>query len=78
MTYLEALEEVGASGSVMLVGHNPGIEEAFLMLAGHDAFNKACPYGFPTAGIAVLDYNADTSSLSSEHTGWVVTDFLAP
>lgn len=78
VTYLEALEDIESENAVMIVGHNPGIEEAFLMLAGHEAFNKACPYGYPTAGVAILDYIATDSAGTAPAQHWKVTDFLAP
>ncbi|AJY46714.1 SixA phosphatase family protein [Martelella endophytica] len=75
ITYLEAIEECDAA-AVMIVGHNPGIEEALLMLVGYEAFNKACPYGYPTSGVAVLDY-AGTGE-GGDAPSWHLTEFLAP
>ena len=76
VTYLEALEDIDSEKSVMLVGHNPGIEEALLMLVGYEAFNQACPYGYPTAGVAVLDY-AETAE-GSDQPKWRLSEFIAP
>jgi phosphohistidine phosphatase len=54
-----------ASGSdpkrLMLVGHNPGMHELALMLAGHGdkASRKALEDNLPTSGLAVLDFDTD-------------------
>jgi phosphohistidine phosphatase len=46
---------------LMLVGHNPGMHELALMLAGHGdkAARKALEDNLPTSGLAILDF--DTS-----------------
>ena len=43
--------------SVMLVGHNPMIEEFFRRLVGQSIAETAAPFGYPTAGLAVLDFD---------------------
>lgn len=54
-----------ASGSdpkrLMLVGHNPGMHELALMLAGDGdkASRKALEDNLPTSGLAVLDFDTD-------------------
>lgn len=54
-----------ASGSdpkrLMLVGHNPGMHEFALMLAGggDKASRKALEDNLPTSGLAVLDFDTD-------------------
>lgn len=58
----------------MLVGHNPAIEEVLFMLIGSKSAQEAVPQGFPTSGLAVLDYNANTREIGSGH--WSLTDFL--
>ncbi|NKL19416.1 SixA phosphatase family protein [Rhizobium leguminosarum] len=62
---IDAQEEA----AVMLVGHNPTMEQALETLIGHDAMVSALPGGFPTAGLAVLDFDASA-------TVWHLTDFL--
>lgn len=46
---------------LMLVGHNPGMHELALMLAGHGekAARKALEDNMPTSGLAVLDFDID-------------------
>lgn len=73
VTYIEALSDYADEGSVLICGHNPGIEETLLALAGPDAFNRACPYGFPTAGMAVLDHAGEKNGPQ-----WNLVAFLAP
>jgi phosphohistidine phosphatase len=46
---------------LMLVGHNPGMHELALMLAGDGdkASRKALEDNLPTSGLAVLDFDTD-------------------
>ena len=46
---------------LMLVGHNPGMHELALMLAGHGdkAARKALDDNLPTSGLAILDFDTD-------------------
>jgi len=59
-----------AKDAVMLVGHNPTIEQTLADLIGHEALLTALPDGYPTAGLAVLD--ADPARPAA----WVLRDFL--
>ena len=45
----------------MVIGHNPGMHELALMLAGSGdkASRKALEDNLPTAGLAVLDFDID-------------------
>ncbi|MFS8147776.1 SixA phosphatase family protein [Rhizobium sp. BR 249] len=67
-TYIEIIDAQDAA-AVMLVGHNPTIEQALEALIGHEAMVSALPGGFPTAGLAVLDFDVSA-------TAWRLTDFL--
>jgi len=67
--YLDIIDAQEALGSVMLVGHNPTMEQTLEALIGHEALHQALPTGFPTAGLAVLDYD-------SELTAWQLVDFV--
>jgi len=71
-TYLEIIDAQNDSQSVMLVGHNPTMDQVLEALVGHDAAAAAIPQGYPTAGLAVLDHggNADAP--------WTLTAFLKP
>lgn len=66
--YLEIVDAQDEA-AVMLVGHNPTIEQALEALIGHEAMMSALPGGFPTSGLAVIDFDASTTT-------WRLTDFL--
>ncbi|MDQ0453836.1 SixA phosphatase family protein [Rhizobium paknamense] len=73
-TYLELLQSSGPAASVMMIGHNPAMEELLHLLAGGDVLASAIPQGYPPAGLAVLDAitgNDDTRA------GWHLVDFVA-
>jgi len=55
--YLEIIRQSGVETSLMLVGHNPMIEEVALALAGKDdpAAEEIRRLGYPTAGLAAID-----------------------
>jgi len=57
--------------SVMLIGHNPSIDQLLEGLIGKAQRRGAMPGGYPTAGLAVLDYVAD-----KESSGWMLTNLL--
>ncbi|WP_176083265.1 histidine phosphatase family protein [Martelella sp. HB161492] len=78
ITYIEMIEEIDSYESIMVVGHNPGIEEILLMLIGYEAFNRACPYGYPTAGVAVLDFTGLSEGKPDDSPQWKLTEFLTP
>lgn len=65
--YLSLIASQTDQQSVMLVAHNPIIEQTLESLIGHEALVSALPRGFPTAGLAVVD---------STSTGWALTDFV--
>ncbi len=65
--YLSLIAGQTDQDSVMLVGHNPIIEQTLAALIGREALAGALPRGFPTAGLAVVD---------STPSGWVLTDFV--
>lgn len=67
-TYLEIIAAQEAA-TVMLVGHNPTMEQALEAIVGREAMVAALPAGFPTAGLAVLDFDPAGSR-------WRLTDFL--
>ncbi|MBB3607726.1 histidine phosphatase family protein [Rhizobium sp. BK602] len=66
-TYLDIISSQTTVNSVMLVGHNPVIEQTLEALIGHDALAAALPNGFPTAGLAVVD---------ATRSGWILKEFL--
>lgn len=67
-TYLEIIDAQEAT-AVMLVGHNPTMEQVLETLIGHKAMVRALSGGFPTAGLAVIDFAASVNA-------WRLTDFI--
>ncbi|RWX75490.1 histidine phosphatase family protein [Neorhizobium lilium] len=67
--YLDILSAQRDSRSVMLIGHNPVIEQTLAALIGTSQVSAAIPSGYPTAGLAVLDHQGSG-------TVWTLTDFL--
>jgi|SRR5436190_15587640 len=55
------LAEAQAPKQIMLVGHNPGMHELAMMLAGSGdkPARKAIEDNLPTAGLAILDFDTD-------------------
>jgi phosphohistidine phosphatase len=71
-TYLELIESDRAreSGSIMIVGHNPMIEDTALSLLQRDnkADEGALGSGFPTAGLFIADCGTDSDAATSGRT----------
>ncbi len=70
--YFEVLSRHDSYQSVMLLGHNPAIEEILETLAGSRAAVAAIPSGYPTAGFAALRHEGTATTGS----GWSITAFL--
>ena len=68
---------------LMLVGHNPGLEQAAAMLArgpikpGERSFHDLLEEKFPTAALVVLDFEIENWSRLSPASGKLV-DFIRP
>ncbi|SFB38899.1 phosphohistidine phosphatase [Rhizobium sp. NFR07] len=73
--YATIIAGQSSNASVMLVGHNPSIDQLLEGLIGSAARRLALAGGYPTAGIAVLDYAPDRSQ---EGSGWILHDFVKP
>lgn len=56
--YLDAIRSADDAASVMLVGHNPMIEEVAIALVaqGEPALVRRLHDGFPAGGLAVIDF----------------------
>ncbi|SMC80907.1 histidine phosphatase family protein [Rhizobium sp. RU36D] len=74
-TYFEILATLSNIESVLMIGHNPAIEEILGELIGPTALGEAVPEGYPTAGFAVIDHAGEPIP-DSRHS-WRLTDFLA-
>jgi phosphohistidine phosphatase len=53
--YLEIVSSTRGVDALMLVGHNPAIEEVFARLCGNEVMARTVPEGYPTSGLAVID-----------------------
>jgi phosphohistidine phosphatase len=64
--YLPILREEGSGPSMMVIGHNPAIQVTALRLARDlaGADGAALAGGFPTAAIAVFDFEGDWGDLA--------------
>lgn len=56
--YFDLIDAHRDLNSLMLVGHNPMIEQLLHQLIGDDAAREAFPYGYPPAGLSILDLPA--------------------
>lgn len=76
--YLDAIRTVGAAESVLLVGHNPMMEDLGTALPGGGDMNAlgVLAGGFPTAGLAVIRFDGPLSQVAPGK-GWLDA-FLHP
>ncbi|GAB1581561.1 SixA phosphatase family protein [Phyllobacterium phragmitis] len=75
--YLDAIRDAGEASSVLVIGHNPAMEELALALAteGHPALLKHLSRGFPTAGLAVIDFEGPLTEAAA---GGTLRAFITP
>jgi phosphohistidine phosphatase len=73
--YLAVLSTQNNMQSVMLIGHNPTMEELLEAMIGSDRMAAVIPSGYPTAGLAVLDHGGPVSAAAGN---WSLRDFLNP
>ena len=71
-TYLDIINRQDGIARLVVVGHNPTNEELLEMLVGADATWSTIPGGYPTAGLAVIERDAESAS------GWALVDFITP
>jgi phosphohistidine phosphatase len=74
-TYLSLLSAQKDAASIMLVGHNPTMEELLEALIGPDPMVAAIPTGYPPAGLAVLDHRGASARAGFD---WALADFITP
>lgn len=69
----------GTANTVMLVGHNPGIEDLASWLSGDGdpALRASLSRKFPTGAIAVIEFNVDEWRDADAETGQLV-EFTTP
>lgn len=75
-TYAELAFAARQEASVMIIGHNPMIEEFFHRLVGKEIAETAAPFGYPTAGLAILDF--DKRPTEDDYAGACLAGFMMP
>ncbi|MFN6934496.1 MAG: SixA phosphatase family protein [Tsuneonella sp.] len=74
-TLLDVLREAGNAESVLLVGHNPGMQDVLLALVApaseNELFDEAA-VKFPTAAFALLELDIDTWANLKRECGRIV------
>ncbi len=76
--YLDIIRKHGEHGSVLVIGHNPMMEDlaAAVSGGGEDSARDVLNYGFPTSGLAVVRFEG---SLAEADTGaGYLEAFLTP
>lgn len=63
--YLEIVRQAGSARSLLIVGHNPMLEDLTTVLSqsGEAAAMAAVVRGFPTCGLAVLRFSTELSQI---------------
>lgn len=72
-TYLSVLAGQKQAGALMLIGHNPTLEEVLEAMIGPDRLAATIPSGYPTAGLAALEHGGSVMAASGT---WLLKDFL--
>lgn len=75
-TYAEVAFASRAEASLLIVGHNPTIEEFFRLLVGPQIADATAPKGFPTAGLATIDF--DRRPTAKDFEGGTLACFMTP
>ncbi|MBP1850998.1 SixA phosphatase family protein [Rhizobium halophytocola] len=71
--YHAILDGPTTDGALMIVGHNPTLEDMLIELAGSQAFDDHIPFGYPTAGLAALEQQVPQAGPA-----WRLAGFLSP
>jgi phosphohistidine phosphatase len=76
--YLATIRNQSSAGSLLVIGHNPMIEDLAIALAGEGdrMALAALELGFPTSGLAVLRFDAELAR--TEPGAGYLENFLAP
>lgn len=67
--YLETIRRGGHAGSLLLVGHNPMMEDLAIALTGNGVNDarRRLESGFPTAGLAVIRFEGPLCDVAPGH-----------
>ncbi len=76
--YLAIIRAHGSAGSLLVIGHNPMMEDLAIAVsgAGEDGAREMLNYGFPTSGLAVVRF--DTPLSCAEQGAGYLEAFLTP
>lgn len=76
--YLDIIRAAGSAGSVLVIGHNPMMEDLAMALScdGDTDALAAVAGGFPTAGLAAIRFKTPLASIAPED-GYL-EDFITP
>lgn len=76
--YLEAVQQFNDVDSVLIIGHNPMIEDvaSALVAGGPDGAMRRLSKGFPTSGLAIIKFEGPLTTVSLS--GGYLEDFLRP
>lgn len=76
--YLELIRQHGGTGSLLVVGHNPMMEDLAVVLprSGEAAALAAVAHGFPTCALAVIRFSSSLTAIAPE--SGFLEDFLIP
>jgi phosphohistidine phosphatase len=64
--YLRLIREKGGAGSLLVIGHNPMMEDLAMSISGDgdDTARAVLSQGFPTSGLAVVHFDANLAEAS--------------
>jgi phosphohistidine phosphatase len=76
--YLKIIQESGSAGSLLVIGHNPMLEDLAMAISadGEDQARATLNTGFPTSGFAAIRFDL-ALSLAAPGKGYLEA-FLAP
>ncbi|WP_018239883.1 histidine phosphatase family protein [Ensifer sp. BR816] len=74
--YTDLVEAHAGRASLLLVGHNPMIEDVFRKFLGEEQFAAALANGYPPAGLAVIDFSARPAA--GRNSSAVLSTLLVP
>lgn len=76
--YLEIIREHGGYGSLLVIGHNPMMEDLVMAISGDGeaGARETLEHGFPTSGLAVVRFDASLKN-AAPGKGYL-EDFLTP
>lgn len=76
--YLDIIKSYGGDGSVLVVGHNPMMEDLAIALSrdGENCALAAVAHGYPTCGLAILRFSTKLANIAPED--GFLEEFIVP